>query len=419
MRILQINPIVGHSSTGRAVSELDRYFRQQGHESFVAAMSGYGVDNIYFIGSSFDRKVHASLSRITGLEAHFSTGATKKLIKYIENIKPDVIRLGIAHSNYINIFMLLDYIAKKDIPTCLVLNDCWYFTGKCMHFTTNKCYKWKESCQGCKYYPKFSLNNKQDDFNKNSVTKVLPTLFFNNSQYMLKKKKEYLEKIPRLGVVGVSDWLTRTAKESILKSAKIIKRIYNWIDLKEFYPRENREEIKEKYNLKGKYIILGVASVWIESKGLSSWLKLAEEIDEDSRVVLVGTLEGQNFPERFFHINQTRDVQELAEIYSMADVFMTFSMEETFGKASAEALACGTPVICYNSTANPELVGEGCGKVVPVGDFNSILSALNEIKQKPKSFYKDNCVNYAQNNFKFENSAQEYLNVFRELIEIQ
>ena len=402
MRILQINPIVGYSSTGRAVAELDRYFTEQGHETFVACIDSQYTDKekIFYIGSKLDRKVHAGLSRITGLEAHFSTFPTKKLIKYINTINPSVIRLGIAHSNYINLFLLLQYIAKKDIPTCLVLNDCWYFTGKCIHFTKNNCYKWKQTCGNCPH-----LQN------------GLPTYFFDRTQYLLNKKKTYFSKIPRLAVVGVSEWLTNRAKESILNNAKIIRRIYNWVDLKEFYPRAWREQIKEKYNLKGKYIILGVATYLNEDKGLSSFIRLSQIIDDDMRVVLVGRLsENIPLPEKLIHINETHQVNELAEIYSMADVLVTFSQEETFGKVSAEALACGTPVICYDSTANPELVGEGCGKVVPVGDFDAALHALNEIKQKPKESYRDPCVNYASLNFRFEKSAEEYLELFKELI---
>lgn len=399
MKILQINPIAGHSSTGRAVSELDKYFIEHRHESFVACIDGYNVKNIYKIGNTFDRKIHSILTRLTGYEACFSNIATKKFIKYIDIIKPDIIKLNIVHSNYINYFMLLNYISQNDIPLLLVLDDCWHFTGKCVHYTTNICYKWKQKCGECP-----NLEN------------GIPSFFFDRTKYMLKKKKEYLNRVPRLGVVGVSDWITNEAKQSIIKNAKIIKRIYNWVDLKEFYPKENRENIKKKYNLKNKFIILGVASDWDESKGISSFIKLSHEFNENYKVVLVGKNSNNINLGNIYHIAATYNINELAEIYSMADVFVTFSKEESFGKVSAEALACGTPVICYNSTACPELIGEKCGKVIQVDDYNGILKAINDIAERPKEFYSPYCVKYANDNFKFEKSAQEYLDTFEELI---
>ena len=398
MRILIINPIVGYLSTGRTVFELDRFFKKEGHSSFVAAIHGFGPSNIYYIGSKLDRKIHAFMSRLTGYEAHFSTLPTKKLIKYIENIKPDVIYLGIAHSNYINLFLLLDYIAKKDIPTCVVLNDCWHFTGKCMHFTSNKCYKWKEGCGNCPH-----------------LQAGLPTWFFDRTEYLIKKKKTAFGKIPRLAVVGVSDWLTNIAKESILKDAKIIRRIYNSIDTNVFCPKET-SELRKKYNIQDKFVILGVASCFDESKGLTSWLSLARDVGDDTQIVMVGKIENGTLPENIIHIPRIDDKEKLSLLYSMADVLVTFSKEETFGKVSAEALACGVPVICYDQTANPELIGERCGIVVPAGDYEAVLDAIEKVKKLTKNYYKPYCVSFANQNFKLEKSGREYLQLFEELM---
>ena len=176
MRILQINPIAGHSSTGRTTSELGHYFWEHGHEDYVACFSGYDVKEKYIIGNVFDRKMHALLSRITGYEASFSYFPTHQLIKYIKNIKPDIVKLGIAHSNYINIFTLLNFLSHASIPTVIVLNDCWYYTGKCMHYTTNQCYKWKTGCGKCQH-----LQN------------GLKTYFFDRTAYLWQKKRKPLK----------------------------------------------------------------------------------------------------------------------------------------------------------------------------------------------------------------------------------
>ena len=401
MRILQINPIAGHSSTGRAVSELDRYFNEHGHESYVACSSGYDVKNMYVIGSKTDRLRHALLTRVTGYEASFSNRATKDLIKFIEKIKPDVVKIGIIHSNYLNFFLLIEYLSMSDIPTVLVLDDCWYYTGKCMHYTKNACFRWKDSCGHCPH-----LEN------------GLKTWFFDRTEKLLKEKKKHIEMIPRLAVVGVSDWITNEARDSILKNAQSISRIYNWIDMKVFYPRENTEVVVNKYQLHKNFTILGVASKWVDGKGLKQFCRLSEEKEKNISVVIVGTVSSNvQLPDSLVHIPETRDMDELAQIYSYADVFVTFSEEETFGKVSAEALACGTPVICYDSTASPEIVGhDQCGKVVTTGDFEAVVYAIEEVREKGKDFYTDACVRRAREMFSLEKSAQEYLNVFSRLI---
>lgn len=99
------------------------------------------------------------------------------------------------------------------------------------------------------------------------------------------------------------------------------------------------------------------------------------------------------FAENITAVSATSSTDELAELYSAADVFITFSLEETFGKVSAEALSCGTPVICYDSTANPEIVGDGCGYVVPKNDFEGILNAVKKVRENGKNSYSSACVN--------------------------
>lgn len=399
MKILQINPIVGHSSTGRAVSELDRYFFSKGHICYVACIDGYGSSNIYKIGSRFDHKLHAFLSRLTGFEASFSRFATWKLINYMKMLHPDVVKIGIIHSNYLNYKMLFNFLGKNDVPTVIVLDDCWHFTGKCMHYTNNGCYKWKIGCGNCPH-----LEN------------GLPTWFFDQTSRLLTMKQNAVKSVRRLGVVGVSDWITNEAKQSVLQTAKIIKRIYNWIDLTDFHPIADRNIMKSKYSLSDKYVVLGVASSWKEGKGIDDFIRLAGILDEQAAIVLVGRIPSEiSLPNNVVHIQETHDVKELAAIYSMADVFLTFSKEESFGKVSAEALACGTPVICYDATACPELVGPNCGEVVPVGDFAGVVRAIETVRRRDKEAYSPYCVSFAGQNFSLEKSADEYLRLFEQL----
>ena len=239
---------------------------------------------------------------------------------------------------------------------------------------------------------------------------------------MWAKKKSAFEKIPRLAVVGVSDWITDEARQSFLQNAKIIQRVYNWVDIDIFHlvTREKVQEKKIQYQLKDKYIILGVASQWDEKKGFGKFLELSELLNEDEQIVLVGEVPGNSVvPENIALIPKTESVEMLAEIYGMADVFVTFSKEESFGKVSAEALSCGTPVICYNATANPELVGKECGIVLSQDSMADVQMAIAVIRRKGKAFYLENCRSWARKQFAMDKCIEQYMDIYKRLIEMK
>ena len=167
-------------------------------------------------------------------------------------------------------------------------------------------------------------------------------------------------------------------------------------------------------------MILGVASYWDEKKGFTKFLELSRYLSEDEQIVLVGeTPEKSVMAENITLISKTESVEKLAEIYGMADVFVTFSKEESFGKVSAEALACGTPVICYNCTANPELVGRDCGVVLEQDNVEDAVAAIVQIREKGKDFYTEKCAAWAKQQFSIKNCIEQYMDIYRRLIEMK
>ncbi len=398
MRILQINAVSGVSSTGRTTTETSDYLNNNGHEGFVAYSMGCSYYNGYKIGSAFDTKIHGLLSRVFGKQGYFSRKATRRLCKYIHKLKPEVVHLRNLHSNYINLYLLLDFLAKNDIPTVITLHDCWFYTGKCTHYTTDGCYKWQAACGGC---PRLKKDN--------------PSWFFDQTATMLSDKKKWLTAIPRLAVVGVSDWITNEARKSFLASAKILTRIYNWIDLDVFKPTDS-EELRKKLNLHDKFVILGVASGWSNSKGLDKFLEIAELLTEDMIVLLVGRNSDYiDCSSNIIHIDETHNVSELVGYYSLADVYVHLSQEETFGKTIAEALSCGTPAIVLNSTACPEIVDESCGIVVSDNQSISIISAIKEIQKNGKSLYTENARTHVRKHFDARTNMAALLSLYQKL----
>lgn len=401
MKILQINAVNRFGSTGGTCKELENYINQTKENICYTAFSvGQRQEHEYRIGSNFDRKLHALLSRLTGRQGWFSVGATRRLLRYMDNLQPDVVHLRNLHGNYINFPMLMKYLAKKDIATVVTLHDCWFYTGKCCHYTVEKCRKWETGCFDC---PRLRKDN--------------VSWFVDVTDKVWRKKKALFEKLPRLVVVGVSEWVTQDAQQSFLQCAKKIMRIYNWIDLDTFQRKGNMEELRKVYAPGGERIVLGVASGWSKSKGLHDFLKLAELLGETYKICLVGHMpEGIELPQNVCHIPTTNSPEALAELYSMADVFVTLSAEETFGKVSAEALACGTPVVCYDSTANRELVGQGCGSVCALGDLRGVAEAVQTVCQKKDGEMSARCRVFAEENFSKEQRIQDYLSLYEEMM---
>jgi len=401
MRILQINAVSTYGSTGRNVAEIEDYLNSRGDVCATAAPIGRVRTNGYKIGTGFDRKVHSLLSRILGTQAYFSRGSTKKLLKYMERYKPDIVHLNNLHGNYINLRMLFEFLIDKDIPTVITLHDCWFYTGKCCHYTVDQCNRWETGCGNC---PRLHKDN--------------PSWFFDRTPKMWKDKKRLISSVQRLAVVGVSDWITNEARGSFLASSTRTTRIYNWIDLEIFRPTDS-DILREKLGVRGKFIVLGVASGWSNAKGLNMFIELAESIPDNMIIILVGNINSYiPLPSNVIHIEETGSTNELVEYYSLADVLANLSMEETFGKVSAEALACGTPIITYGSTANPELVGDGCGYVIDNNDICNIKKYLFEICENGKHYYSEKCVAFAEANFNKRDRIEDYRMLYNEMIKI-
>lgn len=401
MRIFQINAVYGHLSTGSNVFEMNQDFREKGH----TCMAAYSVGNIqnsaqeYLIGFRFGQKVHALLSRAIGMQGYFSSGATRILLKKLKAFQPDVVVLNNLHANYINLPLLLKCLAKKDIPTVAVLHDCWFYTGKCCYYTAANCEKWKTQCGHC---PAVGQHNK--------------SWFFDFTRKMHRDRKKLFGAIPRLGVVAVSDWLLEQAKQApVFADAAQIIRIHNWIDTRQFAPVDG-EAVRQKLKLEEKSVMLAVAADWEPRKGMDTLRKIAGKLQENERLVIIGKVSNELLlPDNVIHIPRTDSKEELVQYYSMADVFLQPSIEETFGKVTAEALACGTPVVCFDSTANPELIGENCGAVVPVGDTEGMLREARNIIKIGKSAYSDPCRAFVEDRFNTKKIFEQYLQLFTQL----
>lgn len=399
MRVVQINAVNRFSSTGANTWELHNFLLEQGYESFIFCTNEHDPQKgIYKIGNSLDQKLHSLLSHTFGNQGAYSHQATQQLVDRLEKIKPDIVHLGNLHSNFINLKILLEYLAAKNISTTLTLHDCWFFTGHCCYFTDTNCDNWKTGCGNC-----------PDLKNWNS------SWLFDHSRENLRQKAELFGKISKLGVIGVSKWVTDFIHDSVLKNAKIIRTVYNWINTDVFKPQDT-DILRLKLNLKADdFVILGVAQTWSNQKGLDAFINLAKMMPS-YKFVMVGNMDPSiDLPVNIIKTGVASNAKELSQYYSLADVFFMPSTRETFGKVTAEALCCGAPVVAYNVTATPELIPDDCGFVIEQGDLNAAKNCIQIIKSNGKRCYRDKCRNYAEATFDKKMLMNKYIDIFKEL----
>lgn len=389
MKVLQINSVCGYGSTGNIVVDLYRALKEQGHECCVAYGRGNAPEDVqsYRIGSDVDVYVHGILSRITDKHGFYSTRATKRFVQWMKEYDPDVIHLHNLQGYYINIEILFDALKQMDKPVVWTLHDCWAFTGHCANFEYAGCDKWKTRCQKCpqkKEYP--------------------TSLFFDNSKNNYIRKQKVICELDRMTIVTPSQWLKNLVEESFLQKYPS-EVIHNGIDLNIFHP--TYKNLKEKYGLQDKKIILGVASEWGKRKGLQDFFKLSDLLDNRYQIVIIGHIDVTP-PERnnITYISRTNDREELAAWYTEADVFFNPTYEDNYPTVNLEAQACGTPVITYDTGGSPEGVKNGNGMIVPQGASQEVVFRL---ENRDYSSAKKN-----KGMFSKESMLKEYIKLYQE-----
>ena len=382
MKILFINSVVDYGSTGKIVRDLANGAKAQGHEVLIA----YGrhdakeEQDTFSIVDKTGTSFHGLMSRLFGRHGLHSQGATKKLIHKIESYNPDVVHLHNVHGYFLNVPMLFDYLKKKDIKVLWTLHDAWSFSGSSAYFDYNGCKEWDEGCVVC---------NSTQDYPKTYAS------------YRQKRnfawKKNAFTGFSNMTIITPSDWLTNLGKETFLKTYPIIT-IHNGIDLDVFKPTQSN--MRNKYKLEDKFMILGVASFWENRKGLRYFIELAHKLKEDEVIFLVGISEKdkKQLPENILTLSRTNNVEELVEIYSSADVLVNPTLEDNYPTTNLEAIACGTPVITFDTGGSPESLGVKTGLVCSNKTTASLVESIEKLRNL--NLHKENeCRNHALNHF--------------------
>lgn len=401
MKVLMINSVSGYGSTGSICVDIALELENQGHECYIAyGQITYGYKNGFKIGTRLENHLHNVGRRLLGKQGYYSKNGTRKLVTFIKEYNPDIIHLHNLHGNYLNLEILFEYLIEVQKPIVWTLHDCWSFTGRCAYYSDLGCEKWKTSCHHCP-----QLNN------------FLSHLFLDKSKAMHQDKKKWFTQFENATIIPVSNWLAGEVKQSLLNCYPI-KPIYNWINHSIFKPVYDKNTAKQYNLVTNKFTIICVSANWSKNTiRFDDLIEFANGIGDTYQIIVVGKMEDStNIPQNCVVIPYVKGKEELAKLYSFADVYVHLSTEDTFGLVIAEAMSCGTPVVVNNVTACPEILGKGCGYAIDSRNNDDRIAAIQIIQQNGKSFYRNECREHVLSSFDMKTNINKIIDIYKNAI---
>lgn len=394
-KLLQINVSANFGSTGKIAESIGIAAINHGWESYIAFRRNFNPSKskLIQVSGKYGKHIHYLGNYFFDKEGLYSCSDTKRLIKRIDKIKPDIVHLHNIHDHWLNYKILFEYLNNTDIKVVWTFHDCWAFTGHCFHFVTKDCQRWKTGCHDCPL---------QHEYPKTLVDR-------SKKNYALKKK--LFGGCKNLTIVPCSDWMGNFVRDSFLRDKKI-RVIKNGIDLNAFKPSSSSYLAR-----KDTFNVIAVSNVWTKEKGFEDIFQLREMLSEEYVITIVGLSEEQTkiLPKGITGIQRTKNVQELVELYRASDVLINPTYADTFPTVNLEALACGIPVITYRTGGSPESVDKKTGLVIKQGDVKELSSAIMHLKKNPLS--SEDCRKRAETFFDKEKCFEEYVRLYEELLE--
>ena len=387
--------LLNSGSTGKIMMQVAALAKENGYETYqVYPGSAHGNKPVFGdlqICSQTANKIYQRICRYIGLNGCSAVLATLRILRKLRKVQPTVIQLHNLHHSYVNLPLLFRYIKKYEVPVVWTLHDCWSFTGHCPHFLYAGCDKWKTQCHHCSLYKQY------------------PESAFDDSKRMYKLKKRWFTGVKNMTIVTPSQWLADLVKQSFLKEYPV-QVINNGIDLSVFKPIQS--DIKNQYGIApDEKLLLTVAYGWgSRKKGADVIFSLAKDLPKNYRIILVGAISGE-IPENIIVIPRTNNQQELAALYTAADLFVMPSREENYPTVVMEAIACGTPVIMYDAGGGKEIITEKTGMSVPCDDYQALYNGIIEICNDSPYMMQD-CLERAKS-FDKNQKYEEYLALYK------
>jgi glycosyltransferase involved in cell wall biosynthesis len=250
---------------------------------------------------------------------------------------PAYAHADLVHLHWVNGLVGMRALRKIKKPVLWTLRDMWPMTGGC-HQSLG-CERYRESCGKC---PQLGSNRERD------LTRLV-----------VRRKERALPSHMR--VVGMSHWLSECARQSTLFGKFPVATIANNVDTQAFTPLE-KLHARQALGIEDdrRVLLVGAQDVASAYKGFDLFLEALGKLDrKDVQVLLFGKRttgipKSLDIPSK--NLGFLKDIDSLRFAYSAADVFVAPSRADAFGKTLVEAMACGTPVVCFDATGPKDIV---------------------------------------------------------------
>lgn len=408
MKILQVNCVYKEGSTGKIVADLTSFLRVKGHQVSVAFGGGRTFSNKqneeYKFTSNIESHLHTLFTKL-GLSLYYGGMylSTVRLLKVLKQINPDVVHLHCINGSTVNIYKVLCYLGKHGIPTLVTHHAEFYYTGSCGH--AFECGRWaEEECRGCECVYQASYSK---------------TISRTHEAWKKMKKSFATFGKDKLIFTAVSPWVKERSKLSPIVNHFRCEVVKNGVDTKIFHLQRNRNLIKERVpNCNEKIIFHSTASFKPSdanhNKGGYYVVELAKRMPNVTFVVASIVYDECNqLPSNLFLWGRADNQEELAELYSSADVTLIASKRETFSMICAESLCCGTPVVGFRAGGPETIAIPEYSRFVEYGNVEELQQALKIILEI--TWDKETLSKEGQNIFDKDVVSGQYLQIYKQL----
>ncbi len=350
---------------------------------------------VIFFNNSFSRKRLFDVSTA-------ETGTNISTIKEIQEA-------DIIHLHWINQGMLSLHDIKKILncgkPIVWTMHDMWPITGIC-HYAWD-CFRYETGCGSC---PQLSSYNKKD------------------LSYRTGVKKESLFR--NIHFVAVSSWLKNCADKSYIGRNNTCTVIPNVIDTGIFFPRD-KEASRNKFAFlpTDRILVFGAAKLNSPIKGFDLLKKALEKPEiqhtfgKNILLVLFGDIKNdpdflKNVPCRYMHLGIINDTETLAELYTAADMTVSAAHYETFGQTLIESMACGTPVVSFNSGGQQDIIlHKKTGYLAAYPSTEDLSQGIFWVlKNTPNNEMEQSCIERVNTLYSSSAVASRYIQFYKQIL---
>ena len=347
--------------------------------------------------------LHVALTRLIGLQGYGTWLSTRRLIRLIQEWKPDVIHFHNIQGYYLDL-SIAKAVDKLGIPVVWTLHDAWSLTGRCGYFLD--CERWRIGCGSCPY-----------------LRETTPKTYLDRSAWMWAKKRKLLGRTWRPVIVTPSHWLAELVKEASGGQCRV-EVIPNGIDTTVFHPVD-RLQARKKLGLpeNPKIVLFAAAKLSEKRKGLKYFFEALKYVQADNWMALAvgGAVDLAQWVPQGVEVRQLgymKGAEAIAKVYSAADLYCITSLADNFPTTVLESMACGTPVVGFAVGGIPEQVTEGCGQLVTLGDARALGKAITDLLADDTKRKKmgELCRKRAEQEYNLQLFIERHLALYRELV---